>query len=239
MASMTVESIHTEVFSRGQNLHAFLRTHLQGKVQDGDVIAITSKIVSIAEDRVVANEKLSKHDLVRREADHYLGEGGFGVELTIKHGLLIPSAGIDESNSEDGGFILYPEDPYRSAARIGECLRTEFKLARVAVILTDSHTMPLRRGVTGISLAHWGLKATQSLVGAPDIFGRELKFTSVDIVDSLAATAVFMMGEADDRCPLAIIRGAKIAFTVHGSPEDISIPLEQDLYYPILRGHLR
>ena len=167
-----------------------------------------------------------------------MGVGGYDVELTIKHGLLIASAGIDESNSEHDKYILFPQDPYASAARIGTFLRKQFGIKNLGVILTDSHVMPLRRGVTGISLAHWGIKATQSLVGAPDIFGHALKFTSVDVVDALAATAVFLMGEADNRCPLAVINGAQLEFTDHSSKEEISIPLEDDLYYPVLEAAL-
>ncbi|RYG66695.1 cation:proton antiporter, partial [bacterium] len=82
------------------------------------------------------------------------------------------------------------------SAAIGAFLRKEFSLKNLGVVLTDSHSSPLRLGVTGLSLAHWGIRGTQSLVGAPDIFGKELKFTSVNVVDSLATMAVFTMGEA-------------------------------------------
>lgn len=238
MKKVSVEAIRTDVLRAADDLHHFLKKHLAGKVDDGCVVAITSKIVSIAEGRVVPKSQHEKRDLVLREADVYLGEGGYGIELTVKHGLLIPSAGIDESNSEGENFILYPTDPYASAARIGKFLRSEFGLRNLGVILTDSHTMLLRRGVTGISLAHWGVKATRSLVGHPDVFGKELKFTSVDVVDSLAAMAVFVMGEANEQCPLAVVSGAKLEFTDSSSCEEIAIPLKDDLYFPILEPAL-
>jgi coenzyme F420-0:L-glutamate ligase/coenzyme F420-1:gamma-L-glutamate ligase len=77
------------------------------------------------------------------------------------------------------------------------------------------------------------------LVGRPDVFGRTLKYTSVDVVDSLAAMAVFAMGEAEDCSPLAVISGAKLEFTNSTSKDEIAISLEEDLYYPLLKTALR
>lgn len=230
---ITISPIRTDIFRTGGDLLAFLKLHAAGALTEGSVLAVTSKIVSLAEERTLPKDSITKQELVRREADRYLGPGNHGVELTIKHGLLIPSAGIDESNSEGGAYILYPENPWASAARIRQYLRRELKLQNLGVILTDSHSTPLRLGVTGISLAHWGLKGTQSLVGAPDIFGKELKFTSVDVVDSLAAMAVFVMGEADNRCPLAVIQGAQVEFTEESSPREVVVEAENDLYAPL------
>ena len=173
------------------------------------------------------------------KADHYLCEGGFGAELTIKHGILIPSAGIDESNSESGDYILFPERPFESAQAIHQFLKKTFGVKNLGVILTDSHSMPLRRGVTGISLAHWGFKATTSLVGQADIFKKPLKFTHVDVADSLAVMAVFVMGEADDCTPLAVISDAKVEFSESSLESEIRIEPENDLYYPLLAPYLK
>jgi dihydrofolate synthase / folylpolyglutamate synthase len=204
--AIEIKAIRTEIFPVGGDIFSFLKQYTKNESLEGKVLAVTSKIVSLAESRIVKKESISKRELVQREADHYLCEGGFGVELTIKHGILIPSAGIDESNSETGDYILFPEDPFASAHAIWKFLKKEFSLENFGVILTDSHTMPLRGGVTGISLAHWGVRATNSLVGQPDIFRRPLKFTKVDVVDSLASMAVFasyfrmlwMRGSASD-----------------------------------------
>lgn len=238
-AKVSAEAVRTKIFRPEEDLESFLKDALKGRLSEGAVVAVTSKVLSISEGRLLQKGSLTKSEVVRREADVSLGEGGYGIELTIKHGLLIPSAGIDESNSENDDYILYPEHPYRSAARIGQFLRKEFALKNLGVIITDSHTMPLRRGVTGISLSHWGIRATRSLVGVPDIFGKSLKFTSVDVVDSLAAMAVFVMGEADDRCPLAIVTGANVEFTENSSAAEISVELERDLYYPLFKSHVR
>lgn len=235
--TVSVTPIQTSVFHSGDSLLAFLGQHLNRSLLEGSVLAITSKIVSIAENRVKHN--VQRKDLAKEEADHFLCEGGYGSQLTIKHGTLIPSAGIDESNSESGGLILYPVDPYASASKIGEGLKAKFKLRQLGVILTDSHSMPLRRGVTGVSIGHWGIRGTHPLAGQPDLFGRELKYTHVDVVDSLAAMAVFVMGEAANRTPLAVITGADVEFTEATSKNEILIAPQDDLYYPLFAPFLK
>jgi F420-0:gamma-glutamyl ligase len=232
---ISIQAIATAVFKRDEDLGAYLISHLKDLNLEGKVLAVTSKIVSLAEGRLVPQAEISKQDLVRREADRYLGVGGYGVDLTIKHGLLIPAAGIDESNSENGDFILYPENPYASAEAVWRTLRDAFGLKNFGVVLTDSHVLPLRLGVTGIGLSHWGFKATRSLVNKPDLFDRPLKFTYVDVIDSLAAMAVFAMGESNDQTPVALISGAALEFSDSSSAAEISIEPENDLYWPLLK----
>ncbi|MGZ3721906.1 MAG: coenzyme F420-0:L-glutamate ligase [Bdellovibrionales bacterium] len=236
--TVSVQALKTGIFHAGQDLFEFLGMSLKEVRLEGNILAITSKIVSLAENRIVAKEGVDKIALIKKEADKYLCEGALGFHLTIKHGLLIPSAGIDESNSETGGYILYPENPYASAQQIHQHLKSIYKLRQFGVILTDSHSMPLRRGVTGISLAHWGIRATESLAGQPDLFDRQLKYTHVDVVDSLAAMGVFVMGEADDCTPLAVISGATVEFTESTLENEIAIEPEVDLYFPLLAPHL-
>ena len=232
---VSAEAVPTDIFKVGDDLASFLIKHLEGHELEGRVIAVTSKIFSLNEKRVVANVGQSKLDLIKQESDVYLCAGGHGSHLTIKHGILIPSAGIDESNSVDGDFILFPEDPYASSAKIWAELKSHFSLKEFGLIMTDSHTMPLRRGVTGIGLAHWGFKATRSLVAHPDLFGRLLKFTHVDVLDALASMAVYVMGEADDRTPIAIVDAPALEFTAHSSRDEIAIEVETDLYAPLLQ----
>jgi len=236
--SISVSAIKTGIFHVGDDLFRFLKENLQDQNIEGKVLAITSKIVSLAENRIVSKTEISKLDLVKKEADIYIGPGGFGTELTVKHGILIPSSGIDESNAEDNFYILYPENPYESAQKIWNFLKQEFKLKNCAVVLTDSHTTPLRRGVTGISLAHWGFKATRSLVGKADLFGRELKFTHVDLVDAVASMAVLIMGEADEGVPLALVSGVKLEYSEISSGEEVKMEPKNDLYHPLLKNFI-
>lgn len=229
-----VVPIRTEVFSVGRDLAEFVVASIsRERVSEGMVLAITSKIVSLAEGAVVARSATEKGPLIRREAEVFLGETLFGVALTIKHGILIPSAGIDESNSVDDAFILFPKDPYASARRLHAELRVKWGLRDLGIIITDSHTQPLRKGVTGIGLSHWGFRATRDLVGTKDLFGREMKMTHVNVLDALAVSAVYAMGEVAERRPLAVIYGSGAEFTDSTSSAEIAIPRDEDLY-----GHL-
>jgi F420-0:gamma-glutamyl ligase len=238
---VTYQPIQTPIFKIGESVADFVFANAAADlVRDGMILVITSKIVSLAENRLVAKSSIEKADLIAREAEHHFGEGGYGCFLTIKHGLFIPSAGIDESNSETGAYILYPEDPFKSAKQIWSDLKTKWKIENLGVILTDSHTTPLRNGVTGIALAHWGFHGVKSLVGEPDLFGRKIQMTFVNIADGLAAGATLLMGEGNERQPLAVIHNATVSFVNEIDPAEIRMPLKDDLYLPfLLKSRLR
>lgn len=233
----TTTAIRTRIFNAGENLAAFVAESVpRALVKEKMVVAITSKIVSLAENRIVERAKIQKVELVKRESERFYGEIGHGCFLTVKHGLLIASAGIDESNSATGDYILYPEDPYASARELWTQLRVVWGLEELGIVLTDSRTMPLRRGVTGIALSYWGFRALRDLIGRPDIFGRPMKMTQMNLADGIAGAAVMMMGEADERTPLALVSGMDLEFVPVVSPDEIGIPYEEDLYYPVLRA---
>jgi dihydrofolate synthase / folylpolyglutamate synthase len=241
-SDLRVAAIRTSVFRQGDDLLSFMTAHLpkDRSIIRGSVIALTSKIVSLAENCVVPRSEVSKIDLVKRESDHFLGEVGHGVSLTIKHGLFIPSAGIDESNSESGDYITFPKDPFQSARRLHEGLKAHYGLGNeFGILITDSHTLPLRRGVVGIALSYWGFKPTRKLIGKEDLFGRKVQLTSVDVADALATAAVLVMGEVAEQSPLAIIPEASVEFTSETDPAEISIPATEDLYGPIYRHLLK
>ena len=101
----------------------------------------------------------------------------------MKHNLIIPSSGIDESNG-DGYYILWPADPQKTANEIREYLTEKHSLGKLGVVITDSKTTPLRWGVTGVSVSHSGFAALNDYIGTKDIFGRELHFTKTNIMDA-------------------------------------------------------
>jgi F420-0:gamma-glutamyl ligase len=154
--------------------------------------------------------------------------------------MLIPSAGIDESNAFDH-YILLPKNSYKSAKFIWQYLKKKFGLNYVGVIITDSKTTPLRWGTTGISLGYCGFYGLNDYIGEKDIFKREMMVTKSNIVDGLAAGAVVEMGEGSEQTPLAIITEAKqvrfkkMAITKK-EIDGFKIDLEDDIYYPILKG---
>lgn len=239
MDTLKVTPLRTEILRLNENLAEFILRNMKGiQLKEGAILAVTSKIVSLSEGRVVAQNSIDKASLIKREADHDLGEVGYGCRLTIKDGLFIPSAGIDESNSESGGYILFPKDAFASAKRLHQQLSESLRLKTFGILITDSHTLPLRHGVTGIALAYWGFEGVKNRVGDKDLFGRELKMTKMDLADGLAAAAVMMMGEADECCPLAIIENAPVKFVAETNPVELQIPVEQDIYYPIYQDRL-
>ncbi|MBC87656.1 MAG: hypothetical protein CL677_10820 [Bdellovibrionaceae bacterium] len=235
---LSAKPIQTEVFKKGMDLESFLLSHLNGRELEGKILAVTSKLVSVSENRFVKKSEIEKEDLVKREADIYLGRCSYDCHLTIKESLLIPSSGIDESNSEGDEFILYPENPFISAKHICEKVKAAFSLKDLGVILTDSHTTPLRRGVSGVALAYYGFNGLQDKVGHKDLFDRPLMMTSINVADALAVAATLVMGEGNECCPLAIL-DHPVEFKILEDNSELHIPLEEDLYHPMITGSLR
>lgn len=212
-------------------------------LQEEDIVLITSKIVSLAKGFVVPKDQIpSKMHLVRQQADAYLSSentGSYQGGLTIKDHMLIPAAGIDESNAEADYYIVFPARPFDEANDICAYLKRRHHVQRIGVILTDSRTTPLRRGVTGVALAWSGIQPYKDQRGKSDLFGRPLKVTTINVVDALATAAVFTMGEGNEQMPLALIRKAPhVEFTAENQPfqgdESFFIPLEEDIYAPLL-----
>lgn len=240
LTSLAATGIETRILHLGENLADFCAEHLdrlvaEGTRLEGTVLAVTSKIAALAERAVVPKSEATKAEVIAREADYDLGDIGHGVRLTIKDGLFIPSAGIDESNAEGEFFILYPKKPYEACEALCTQLKARYGLARFGVIFTDSHTMPLRRGVTGIGLSYWGFRASVKLVGTEDLFGRKFQMTYINHLDSLAAASVAVMGEGTECRPLALVRPEGLEFFDGCDREMLEIPVEEDLYAPLYK----
>jgi len=205
------------------------------EIQDGDIVFITSKILAIHQGRCVKN--VDKEQLIKSESTHYLPykhRAGFMVNLTVTDNILIPSAGIDESNA-DGHYILWPKDVDALCAEIRQRLIKKHKVKNLGVVSTDSHTTPLRWGVTGITTGLAGVEPLKDLRGESDIFGRKMGVTKVNIIDALAGTAVLCMGEAAEQIPIVILRGFDgIKFSDAASMKDFVISPEDDLYSPLI-----
>ncbi len=241
---MKVIPLKTHRILPNDSLFTIIDTYVP-PMQEREFLVVTSKIISLCEGKVVAKDLgISKEQLVKESADAYLNMGKepsrYGIELTIKNNILIPSAGIDESNG-NGMYILYPENIQESAKKIWEHIRCRDKIKALGVIITDSHTTPMRRGVIGIGLGWCGFKPLYSYIGKPDCFDVPLRVTMINILDALAVAAVFCMGEGNEQTPFARVSNApKIEF--QDEPPTIeevnalSIPMEEDLYAPLLKN---
>lgn len=210
-------------------------------IKENSILCISSKVVSIAEGRVIPVNSIKKKDLIRESAHVAPAKILTEHTLTITHNMLVPASGIDESNA-NGVYVLYPKEPQKSAAIIWQTLREAYKINHLGIIITDSNVLPLRRGVIGMGLAWCGFEAYYSYIGQKDCTGRELKVTAKNNVDSLATAAVFCMGEGAEQTPFAILENApKIVFQqrppIQQELDEFLINPREDLYSPLLQDY--
>lgn len=227
---MITRPIRTRLFKEGEDLSVFILHHLP-RLKERSILVITSKIVALAERRTATTSDIRTKDrLIKQESDWAIPTKY--VWLTIKDGMVMPSAGIDESNA-DGKLILLPKDSYRAARELRQKLKKHYKLKELGVLITDSRTMPLRAGVTGVSLGYAGFKGIKDYVGKKDLFHRPFKFSRVDIPDSLAAAAVLTMGEGAESQPLAVIDDSPVTFCERIRRNELAISIHDDMYRPL------
>lgn len=238
---MEIQAIKTHRVEVGSSLLALVDRYVP-TLANGNVVAITSKVVSVCQGRVVNKDTIVKKELIRQEADAVAQgvESPYGIVLAIKDGILLPSAGIDESNA-DHTYILYPADIQEVAANLWHHLRKKHQIERLGILITDSTTTPMRRGVTGISLGWCGFAPLYSYVGKPDLYGRPLCVSQTNILDALATAAVFVMGEGSEQTPLALLKDLPHMTFMPKPPTPaevagIRIPMHEDLYAPLLMG---
>ena len=175
-------------------------------LRDGDVLVVTQKVVSKAEDRVVdVDPEVGHKPLVERESVRVLRRRGDLIISETEHGFVCANAGIDLSNVEAGRAALLPVDSDRSARRIRDALTHRFDVD-VAVVVSDTFGRPWRRGVTDVAIGCAGIRPVVDLRGTSDALGRELQVTEVAVVDEIASAAELVMGKADG-VPVAIVRG--------------------------------
>jgi coenzyme F420-0:L-glutamate ligase / coenzyme F420-1:gamma-L-glutamate ligase len=188
---------------------------------DGDVVVVTQKVVSKAENRLVAidpTDPLSHKPLVEQESVRVLRRRGELVISQTSHGFVCANAGIDLSNVEAGYAALLPVDSDRSARRIRDGLRHRIGVD-VAVVVSDTFGRPWRRGVTDVAIGCAGIAGIVDLRGTADALGREMQVTEVAVVDEVAAAAELVMGKASG-IPVAVVRGLDPSWLRPGSVAD-------------------
>ena len=227
---MKVIPIKTRIFKEGEALAGFILSYIP-RLKEGSVLVITSKIVALAQNRTaeIGNAR-AKDDIIRAESE-------FAIKtkycwLTIKDGIVLASAGVDESNA-NGKLILLPKDSFKIALLLRKKLRQKYGVKKLGIVITDSRTIPLRAGITGVALGYAGFRGVKDYRGMPDIFGRKFKFSRVDMADGLASAAVLVMGEGSERIPLAIIENAPIEFCDRTNREELHIDIKDDMYRPL------
>jgi coenzyme F420-0:L-glutamate ligase/coenzyme F420-1:gamma-L-glutamate ligase len=196
-------------------------------VRDGDVVAVTQKIVSKAEGRVVPLGD-GREAWVERETRRVVARRGDLVIAETRHGFVCASAGVDASNAPQAGtLVLLPLDPDGSASRIRARLR-ELTGVAPGVVVSDSFGRAWRQGTTDVALGVAGFAPLRDLRGTSDAYGRELETTQVAVADEIASAAELVLGKAH-RVPAAIVRGVDLP-AGDGSGADIVMPRERDLF---------
>lgn len=176
-------------------------------LQNGDILVITSKIVSKAEGRQVAaadRERAIDLDTVRVVAERRHA-GGVTRIVETRHGFVMAAAGIDMSNVPEGTALRLPEDPDASAKHLCAALRAAFGV-EIGVLITDTMGRPWRVGQTDLAIGAAGLRLTDDLRGEADANGRPLHVTQAVSADEIAGAGDLVKGKASG-IPVAVVRG--------------------------------
>jgi coenzyme F420-0:L-glutamate ligase / coenzyme F420-1:gamma-L-glutamate ligase len=170
---------------------------------DGDVLVVTSKIVSKAEGRVLAAD--DREAAIDAETVRVVARRGLTRIVETRHGFVMAAAGVDASNTPAGTVLLLPEDPDASAARVRDGLR-ELLSVEVGVVVTDTFGRPWRTGQTDVAIGAAGVTVLDDLRGGTDGYGNPLGVTVTAVADELAAAGELVKGKTSG-CPVAVIRG--------------------------------
>jgi len=178
------------------------------RLRDGDIVVVTSKVVSKAEGRAVAaddREQAITDQSVRVVATRAHAHGVTRI-VENRLGLVMAAAGVDASNTPEGTVLLLPVDPDASARALRAAWQARFGV-RLAVVVTDTSGRAWREGLTDIAIGAAGLRVLDDLRGSVDASGRPLTVTVTAVADEIAAAAELVKGKAAGR-PVAVVRGA-------------------------------
>lgn len=170
---------------------------------DGDVLLVTSKIVSKAEGRVMLAD--DREAAIDAETVRVVARRGTLRIVENKLGLVMAAAGVDASNTPAGTVLLLPEDPDASAAAIRDGVRDALGVD-VGVVVTDTFGRPWRNGLTDVAIGAAGVRVLDDLRGGTDAYGNPLSATVVATADELAAAGDLVKGKAGG-LPVAVVRG--------------------------------
>ncbi len=196
------------------------------EARDGDVVAVTQKVVSKAEGRLA--DAGDRQAVVAAETVRVVARRGDLVIAETRHGLICANAGVDASNVENGVLSLLPEDPDASAARLREAL-TNALGCNLAVVITDTFGRPWREGVVNVAIGCAGIPSLLDLRGMADHHGRVMDTTVVALADEVAAASGLVMTKAA-QVPAAIVRGVERAGAPDGTAHDLVRAPFDDLF---------
>ena len=217
----------------------------QIKIQNGDILVVTHKIVSKAEGRIVdlacikpstkAIRMAKEHDkdprvmeLILKESIQILRAKNGIIISETKHGFVCANAGVDQSNVEGDKAVLLPVAPDESARRIQDAVKKKIG-KEIAVIITDTFGRTFRNGQTNVAIGIAGINPIKSYIGTYDMYGRKLRVTEIAVADEIASAAELAMGKAEGT-PVAIVRGYIFEKASKTSVKSLLRAKERDLF---------
>ncbi len=223
MRSTTVRAIavsNIPIVRDGDNLAELILENIQ--LENGNIVVITSKIVSKSEGRLVkpSSVTVSAHakeiaerngfdpihvELALRESIDIVREDGVLITET-KSGIVCNFSGVDKSNVPNDDFVLLPIDPDQSALTILDNL-TKATGLRLALIISDTQGRPWRKGSINVAIGCAGINAFKYNRGKKDLRGRVLKRSTICQIDEITALVEPLMGQANESIPVVIVRG--------------------------------
>lgn len=233
---------------KGDDLAALIMNAAKGQgtpIRNGDIVVVTSKVVSKSEGRVYKLQDIKTSTMAEIVAEEtgkapqhvqaILGEAKRIIRLVGHHlitetnnGFIVANSGVDVSNVDGGeSIVALPKEPDISARR----LRTAFRRhgLNVGVVVTDTHGRPFRRGDINIAIGAAGIAAIADLRGKWDLHGYRLRVKQIAVADELAGAAELATGSADEAIPAVIIRGYKYRTSNKGAKVMIR-PFKQNLF---------
>jgi coenzyme F420-0:L-glutamate ligase / coenzyme F420-1:gamma-L-glutamate ligase len=209
----------------GRDLAALIAGALD--LHDGDILVVTSKIVSKAEGRVVT---ASREQAIEAETARVVARRGATTIAQTRHGLVLAAAGVDESNTAPGTVVLLPEDPDESARRLRKALQARTGRT-IGVVITDTMGRPWRAGQTDNAIGAAGVVPVRDYRGEPDTFGNILEVTVAAVADEIAAAADLVKGKSAG-VPVAVVRGLAGLVTEQDGPgaRELIRPAEEDMF---------
>jgi coenzyme F420-0:L-glutamate ligase/coenzyme F420-1:gamma-L-glutamate ligase len=171
-------------------------------LRDGDILVVTSKIISKAEGRVIRGDREAA---IEAETVRVVARRGPTTIAETRHGLVLAAAGVDASNTAPGTVVLLPEDPDGSARRLRKALSGRRQVT-VGVVITDTMGRPWRTGQTDTAIGAAGILPLRDHRGQADTFGNPLEVTVAAVADELAGAADLVKGKTS-QVPVVIVRG--------------------------------
>jgi coenzyme F420-0:L-glutamate ligase / coenzyme F420-1:gamma-L-glutamate ligase len=194
---------------------------------DGDILVVTSKIISKAEGRLA---RMDRERAIDAETVRVVARRGPARIVETRHGLVLAAAGVDNSNTPPGTVALLPEDPDASARRLRKDLSGRLGVS-IGVVVTDTLGRPWRIGQTDVAIGAAGIAPVRDYRGGTDTFGNLLEVTLIAVADEIAAAAELVKGKTS-AVPVAVVRGLAGLVTADDGPGAAALirPASEDMF---------